>query len=124
MKILSGKVSEMQALFQNHMVVEHWNQELEILHSISVAFQNRDLSQLTELLQTISFCNSICLFVNEQNSSFFTDPILQFHMNYLRNELMEQNFLKIVEPYDVVEIQYVADRMKLPIEEVGLKERW
>ena len=35
---------------------------------------------------------------------------------------MEQNFLKIVEPYNVVEIQFVADRMKLPVEEVGLVE--
>lgn len=113
----------MQALFQNHMVVEHWNAELEILRAISIAFQNRDLSQLMDLLQTISFCDSLRLFVNEQNTAFFTDPILQFHMNYLRNELMEQNFLKIVEPYDVVEIQYVADRIKLPIEEVGVRER-
>lgn len=39
-------------------------------------------------------------------------------MNYLRNELMEQNFLKIVEPYNVVEIQFVAEKMDLPVDEV------
>ena len=44
---------------------------------------------------------------------------MHFHSQYLRNELMEQNFLKIVEPYDVVEIEYVARKMDLPKEEVG-----
>lgn len=44
---------------------------------------------------------------------------MHFHIQYLRNELMEQNFLKIVEPYDVVEIEYVARKMDLPKEEVG-----
>ena len=33
---------------------------------------------------------------------------------------MEKNFLKIVEPYDVVEIGFVARKMELPEEEVGV----
>ena len=41
-------------------------------------------------------------------------------MRFLRNELMEKNFLKIVEPYDVVEIGFVARKMELPEEEVGV----
>lgn len=43
-------------------------------------------------------------------------------MDYLRNELMERNFLKIVEPFEVVEIAYVARKMDLPQEEVGSGE--
>ena len=49
------QVQEMQALFQSKMVVEHWNADLQTLHAISIAFQNRDLSQLTELIHSISF---------------------------------------------------------------------
>lgn len=41
-------------------------------------------------------------------------------MRYLSNELMEKNFLKIVEPYDVVELDFVARKMELPQEEVDL----
>lgn len=48
-------MSEMQAIFQNHDVVENWDADIEVLHSISKAFQNRDLSELNKLLQTISF---------------------------------------------------------------------
>ena len=35
---------------------------------------------------------------------------------------MEQNFLKIVEPYDVVELSFVASKMQLPLDEVGMDE--
>lgn len=40
------------------------------------------------------------------------------HTQSLRNELMEQNFLKVVEPYEVVELEFVASKMQLSREEV------
>lgn len=36
---------------------------------------------------------------------------------------MEQNFLNVVEPYDVVELSFVAEKMELPLEEVNVKEK-
>ena len=32
---------------------------------------------------------------------------------------MEQNFIKIVEPYDVVELSFIASKMQIPLQEVG-----
>ena len=46
-----------------------------------------------------------------------------FQTRFLSDELMEKNFLKIVEPYDVVEIAYVAKKMELPESDVGAGER-
>ena len=43
---------------------------------------------------------------------------MKFHINYLQNDLMEKNFLKIIEPYSVVEIQFIAKKMELPESEV------
>ena len=42
-------------MFQNHIVIENWNEDINILHLISKAYQNRDLKQLIELITTISF---------------------------------------------------------------------
>lgn len=64
-------MSEMQAIFQNHDVVENWDDDIEVLHSISTAFQNRDLSELNKLLQTISFYEKIM-------TVFFMHKILPF----------------------------------------------
>ena len=49
--------------------------------------------------------------------------MVRFHTRFLSDELMEKNFLKIVEPYDVVEIAYVAKKMELPESDVGESER-
>ena len=57
---------------------------------------------------------------SRQEPAFFEDEVVRFHMQFLSNELMEKNFLKIVEPYDVVEIGFVARKMELPEEEVGV----
>ena len=49
---------------------------------------------------------------------------MKFHIDFLQNELMEKNFLKIIEPYSVVEIQFIADKMELPVAEVGSEWMW
>ena len=59
------------------------------------------------------------VFLHFHHSSFFNDDLIQYHMHYLRNELMEQNFIKIVEPYDVVELSFIASKMQIPLQEVG-----
>ena len=58
-------------------------------------------------------------FLHSYHELFFKDPIMKFHIDFLQNELMEKNFLKIIEPYSVVEIQFIADKMELPVAEVG-----
>ncbi|KAK8818200.1 hypothetical protein WA556_006021 [Blastocystis sp. ATCC 50177/Nand II] len=107
MKILSGKESDIQSVFQNHLVVENWGPNMAVLRRVADAFQKRDLHMLRAVLQ--------------EEPAFFEDEVVRFHMRFLSNELMEKNFLKIVEPYDVVEIGFVARKMELPEEEIVRK---
>ena len=60
---------------------------------------------------------------SRQEPVFFEDEVVRFHTRFLSDELREKNFLKIVEPYDVVEIAYVAKKMELPESDVGAGER-
>ena len=65
MKILSGNVnvgqkdqfqeSSIQSIFQNHLVVENWGPDMEVLRRMADAFQKRDLHMLRAVLQEISF---------------------------------------------------------------------
>ena len=63
-------------------------------------------------------------FLHSHHPSFFSDDTIQYHMQYLRNELMEQNFIKIVEPYDVVELSFIASKMQIPLQEVCRMVEW
>lgn len=90
MKVLKGNVEfgvknddqtqEMQALLQNHLVVERWSEDMEILRSIATAFHLRDLSKLNTIFKEISlycmvvrsFTSPSCLFRRRSDSSSYT----------------------------------------------------
>jgi len=42
------------------------------------------------------------------SSELSSDPTIRSHLAALYDTLLEQNLLRIVEPYSVVEIEYVA----------------
>ena len=51
-------------------------------------------------------------------TEFSQDPIIKHHLAALFDRLLEQNLLRIVEPYSVVEISYIASHVELSIQEV------
>ena len=59
----------------------------------------------------------------EKNKQYLTDPIVQFHLNNLNNDLIEQNLIKIIQPYSVVEIDYINKTIGLGYEEILIKLR-
>jgi 26S proteasome regulatory subunit N6 len=46
------------------------------------------------------------------------DPVIQHHMSDLNETLLEQNLLRIVEPFSKVEVDHVAKLIKLPLDRV------
>jgi 26S proteasome regulatory subunit N6 len=51
-------------------------------------------------------------------TEFSQDPIIKHHLADLFDRLLEQNLLRIVEPYSVVEISYIASHVELRVQEV------
>jgi 26S proteasome regulatory subunit N6 len=43
------------------------------------------------------------------------------HLEALNSALLEQNLLRIIEPYSKVEVQHIANAINLPLEEVERK---
>lgn len=56
---------------------------------------------------TLAFANFLFSIITELSS----DPTIRTHLAALYDTLLEQNLLRIVEPYSVVEIEYVAQQV-------------
>eukprot|EP00924_Labyrinthula_sp_SR-Ha-C_P003680 maker-scaffold_3-snap-gene-2.0-mRNA-1 protein AED:0.00 eAED:0.00 QI:166/1/1/1/1/1/2/309/466 len=54
-------------------------------------------------------------------SKIIEEDIMKSHLESLKNELLERNLLKIILPYERVEIERIAELIKLPEEEVMAK---
>ncbi|KAJ3331844.1 26S proteasome regulatory subunit rpn6, partial [Kappamyces sp. JEL0680] len=52
------------------------------------------------------------------------DPIVRNHLAALYDTLLEQNLLRIIEPYSRVEIAHVAQLVQLPTVQVEAKYGW
>jgi len=47
--------------------------------------------------------------------------VIRRHFNLLYNSLLEDNLKKIIEPYNQVQIDYVASQIDLPVDKVLMK---
>lgn len=56
-----------------------------------------------------------------ENLELGNDPIIRNHLTALYDSLLEQNLLRIVEPFSKVEISHVATLVKLPTAQVEAK---
>ena len=93
--------------------------EVECMRAIARAHQNRNLADFEKALKDyrdgvyfppfapLSHHDSFSLNFEELSS----DPTIRTHLAALYDTLLEQNLLRIVEPYSVVEVEYVAQQV-------------
>lgn len=85
------------------------------MRAIARAHQNRNLADFEKALRdyregTLSSAH-ICFRAASSDiycAELSSDPTIRSHLAALYDTLLEQNLLRIVEPYSVVEIEYVA----------------
>ncbi|KAF8163850.1 PCI domain-containing protein [Crassisporium funariophilum] len=70
--------------------------DVESMRAIARAHQNRNLADFEKALR-------------DYKAELSSDPTIRSHLAALYDTLLEQNLLRIVEPYSVVEIEHVAE---------------
>jgi 26S proteasome regulatory subunit N6 len=72
--------------------------DVESMRAVARAHQTRDLAAFEQTLR-------------DYREELSSDPTIRSHLAALYDTLLEQNLLRIVEPYSVVEIEYVAQQV-------------
>ena len=82
------------------------------MRAIAKAHQNRNLAEFEKALRDYrdgaAVKNSVRSLAYLVSTELSSDPTIRSHLAALYDTLLEQNLLRIVEPYSVVEIDYVA----------------
>jgi len=107
-KIMLGTPDEVQALLTGKIGLKYSGRGIEAMKAIAEAGKKRDISIFNTTIA-------------EYDEELKKDAVVQNHLKTLYDNLLEQNLVRIIEPYSRVQIAHVAETISLPYEIVEKK---
>lgn len=104
-KIMLNLIDDVNSILNSKNVLKYQSRDIDAMKSTATAYANRSLKE---------FENSLITFSSELKS----DPIIKTHFNALYDNLLEQNLLKIIESYSVVELSHISKSIGLNLQQV------
>ncbi|KAJ3355111.1 26S proteasome regulatory subunit rpn6 [Entophlyctis luteolus] len=107
-KIMLNLPDDVFSIINSKMAQKYAGADIEAMKAVATAHQNRSL---------LEFEQSMNKFKNELRN----DPIINAHLDELYDSLLQQNLLRVIEPFSRVEIAHVAQLVKLSTQQVEMK---
>ncbi|XP_061167252.1 26S proteasome non-ATPase regulatory subunit 11-like isoform X2 [Saccostrea echinata] len=107
-KIMLNTADEVQTILSGKLALKYQGPEVEAMKSIAQASHKRSLAEFQKTLV-------------QYKAQLAEDPIVNAHLKTLYDNLLEQNLCRIIEPFSRVQVQHVANLIKLPIDTVEKK---
>ncbi|KAI7901165.1 PCI domain-containing protein [Cokeromyces recurvatus] len=107
-KIMLNLTEDVHAIISGKAALKYAGVEIDAMKAVANAHKNRNLQEFETALAT---------YTNELNN----DPIIRSQLAALYDTLLEQNLVRIIEPFSRVEISHIADMVKLPTQQVEAK---
>ena len=107
-KVMSSQAEDVAGLIASKGGLKHQGESLDAMKAVATACAERSLKSLRATLDAYG-------------PQLTEDPIIAAHLGSLRDQLTEQNLLRVIEPFSQVEIAHVAELIELPLGEVETK---
>jgi len=107
-KIMLDQPEEVNTIVNGKGGLKYAGVELEAMREVAIAYKKRSIHAFQDVY-------------SKYMKQLQGDPIINSHLNELRAKLLEQNLLRLVEPFSRVEIAHVAKLINLPLELVEAK---
>eukprot|EP00927_Polykrikos_kofoidii_P034310 TRINITY_DN2912_c0_g1_i3.p1 TRINITY_DN2912_c0_g1~~TRINITY_DN2912_c0_g1_i3.p1 ORF type:complete len:451 (-),score=134.54 TRINITY_DN2912_c0_g1_i3:87-1379(-) len=109
-KIMLNRPQDVKNIMNGKSGLKYPGPEIDAMAAIAQAHQDRCLKKFEGEL-------------NKHKAHLGDDHIVSFHLTDLCDTLLEQNILRILEPFSRVEIAHVAELLELPLERAQSKLR-
>lgn len=101
-KIMAGRPQETHQIVSSKNGLKYVGIEIDAMTAVAKAHKERSLKKFEAVLE-------------QYKAVLGEDPIISFHLTDLNETLLEQNILRILEPFSCVEISHVAELIELPV---------
>ncbi|KAH6563839.1 hypothetical protein BASA60_010551 [Batrachochytrium salamandrivorans] len=107
-KIMTNLSEDVHMLSNGKVAQRYGGPDVEAMKAIATAHEHRSLLEFEQVLA-------------KYKDELSNDPIVRAHLSFLYDTLLDQNLLRIIEPYSRVEISHIAALVKLPTFQVETK---
>jgi len=109
-KIMSNQPKEIQTLISSKSGLKYVGPEIDAIAAVASAHEARSLKKFEAVLE-------------QYKQHLAEDSVIKYHLSDLNETLLEQNILRILEPFSRVEITHVAELIELPLQRTQGKLR-
>uniref|UniRef100_A0A0N5BAP1 PCI domain-containing protein n=1 Tax=Strongyloides papillosus TaxID=174720 RepID=A0A0N5BAP1_STREA len=107
-KVMLDSPDDVKSLLSQKLALKYSGRDLDAMRAVANAAKKRSLRDFNDA------------FMNYKNE-LQTDLVVRKHFNVLSDAMLEKDLCRIIEPYDRLEIGYIAKKINLPIDMVEKK---
>ena len=95
-KIMLNLSDDVESLLTNKSVMKYAGRDIDAMKAIATAYSNRSLKEFEQALEVYG-------------KELSSDSFIRSHFSDLYDTLLEQNMVKVIEPFSCVEISHIAE---------------
>jgi len=100
-KVMNRKSRDVKAIITNKLALKYLGPAIDAMQAIAKAADNSSIKEFKEVLE------------GEHREQLVTDVIVERHLKDLYEDLLQNNLLKLIEPYSRVQISHIAKLIEL-----------
>ena len=125
-KIMLNLTDDVNAIIEGKMAQKYPGRDIEAMKAVAKAHEERSLEKFEKALKEYKGgewgyavrCSALLIPFAAELSN---DTIIRNHLSALYDTLLEQNLLRIIEPYSRVEMNHIAKLVRQPVREIETK---
>ncbi|PRT52815.1 putative 26S proteasome regulatory subunit rpn6 [Wickerhamiella sorbophila] len=107
-KIMLNLTDDVDQLVANKTVKQYAGRDIDAMRAMASANRNRSLSEFDKVLA-------------QYRDVLTADPFIRSHLSAMYDKMLQDNLVKVIEPYECVEIEHIAEELGLETRQIEEK---